>query len=111
VLNNLMTTTAVRQRATATTDAYGNAVLDWTSPAEVVYPCRVYRPSSSENLDRGDRVTVNLRAVLPASADVTTADRLAVDGTTYQIAGLVNRVHSFARIHHLEADLVTIAGG
>lgn len=81
-------TTAVRQRATETTDRYGATVLDWSNPTTATYACRVVPAGTLERLADGRDVRIDQPTVrLPHDADITTADRLTVGGVTYDVDG------------------------
>lgn len=81
-------TTAVRQRATETTDRYGATVLDWSNPTTTTYACRLVPAGSVERLADGRDVRIDQpTARLPHDADITTADRLVIGGVTYDVDG------------------------
>lgn len=56
--------------------------------SRIVYPCRLEPTSSDEaNDDRTSYSVDSWRIYLPASADISAADVVVSDGTTYEVVG------------------------
>lgn len=96
---------AVRQRATSTTDRYGNDVLDWTTPAEVTISCTIQPADSSENVVDRDTVVTRYRLFCAPGTDVVSSDRLVWRGRTFEVDGDLEEHSRKGTPHHLEAFL------
>ena len=81
--------TVVRQRATTTTDRYGNTTEDWSNPTEVqIKGCAVYAGATSEPLmDARVPVDSDFTVLAPPGSDVTSSDRLVVRGLACDVNG------------------------
>lgn len=80
--------TVTRQRATATTDVYGNTQTDWTTPATLTLTVRGVEPTSSkEENDNRQTVITGYRLYLEPGADVLAGDRIVMRGSTYDVDG------------------------
>lgn len=97
-------------RADETTDRYGNAVLDWSTPTETPTKGWMAQSSSTEDTDRRDAAVSTWTLVLGPDEDVTAADRVAVDGTVYELLGAPNVAWSRRGPHHIEATLRLVEG-
>lgn len=88
----MRTETVTRQRATAVEDPYSGeeTSLSWDDPDELeittLAPAEP-RPSGEPVQDARNAVTSGWTLYLPASADVTSADRMVVRGETYNVLG------------------------
>lgn len=96
---------AVRQRATATTDRYGNSVQDWTAPAEVTITCTIQPADSRENVVDRDTVVTRYRLFCAPDTDITSADRLVWRGRTFEVDGDLEEHSRKSTPHHREAFL------
>jgi hypothetical protein len=92
-----------------TTDRYGNAALDWTSPSvAVVSGCRVLPVTGAEVLDR---VTQRWMLFAPLGTALLATDRVRFGGVTYDVVGEVRRWSSpSGAVAHIEADLERVEG-
>lgn len=77
----------------STTDAYGNTVTDWTSPAirtaaAYVRPISTsLRPTGNEHVDEGRDVSERAWQAHTNDQAVTVFERVVFDGVTYEIDG------------------------
>jgi hypothetical protein len=89
--------------------------LDWAAPGEREYPCEFQpnstRAGSTEDLAAQDRTVTSWRVILPAGADITTADRWRFLGVVYEVDGEVERHRRGHREHHVECVVRRIQGG
>ena len=85
--------TVVRVRAVPVLDPYSNEEtdLDWSDPdlldIETLAPAEP-RPSSEPVQDARNAVTSGWTLYLPATADITAADRVRVRGMEYPVQGV-----------------------
>jgi hypothetical protein len=78
-----------RQRATASTDGYGDPALSWATPDTATFDVRGVEPvSSTEDNDGRQAVITGYRLYLAAGADVLPGDRVVLRGATYDVEGL-----------------------
>lgn len=82
--------TATIQRKTRTADSIGGATVVWANLATVA--CR-FTPAGGSPQERLIAQRLSPRSVfritLPAETDVRAADRIVIDGQTYDVAGLL----------------------
>lgn len=84
-----MSETIVVQRATSSTDGYGDPSANWAAPVETTLTTRGVEPvSSSEVNDGRQAVIVGYRVYLPSGSDVAAGDRVVLRGATYEVDGL-----------------------
>ena len=99
----------VVRRTAATADRYGNPTYTWAD--DETYPARLEQLSAEERIVTEDRQVIEWRVFLPASADLTAADRVRVDGTTFEVFGEPARPYGRRSVHHVEAELKVVSGG
>lgn len=101
-----MTVTAVFLTATATTDEYNNATLDWDAPAEsIVEGCEHEPTATREDRDGGESVRTAGKLYTPPGQTVVHTQRVRIGTDTYSIDGKPRDWGS-----GLEIDLVEIQG-
>lgn len=92
---SVLTDTLTRLRAGTTDDVYGNTVLDWSSPDQLILPVRVAPPiiktrlgshAADEDMAGRDAIRYDLEAWL-STDDVTALDRCLYKGKTYEVTG------------------------
>lgn len=84
--------TCTIQRKTSVSDGGGGTTETWASYAEDV-ACRVAPAGGGETGTAGDRINDETTHIvtLPALADITEADRLVIDGQTYEATAVRKR--------------------
>lgn len=110
--------TAVRIRAAAVTDPYGNpsSELDWVNATRTDLPGVNVQPETwASREDVGDRETTYTGWVLYSRTgtdiDLLPTDRVEIPGGVItQVTGEVARWRFAGRIHHVEARLTRIGG-
>lgn len=82
-------------RYTPASDAAGGEVWTWRTVADEV-PCHVDYPAGNERDSNGDVARAVARRVVfvPSTVDVTGRDRIAVDGTTFEVTHVAARTRS-----------------
>jgi hypothetical protein len=87
--------TVTRLRASTSTDAYGNTVLDWSNPDSLDMPARLSPPilkvrlgshAADEDMSGRDAIRHDFEAWV-ANDDWTALDRAAYNGLTYEVMG------------------------
>ena len=104
-----LTQTGTVLRPTVTQAVTGAIINTWTSQSEVMgrlRPFVAYRWGSE--IINADKVTevANYRWYCATSADITTTDRLRVDGNTYRVV-FVSNVMSMGRLAQIDLKLVS----
>lgn len=80
-------TTVTIQRASTTTDRYGNTIPGPYVDVEDIDGCAVAPRESSEDNTNRTALVVGVTVFAPYGADVRKADRCVIDGRTYQVEG------------------------
>lgn len=95
--------------AAAVTDRYGNDALDWADPdVTTVSGCRVMPVPGEEVLDR---LTRRWMLFAPPDTALVSANRVRVNGITFDVSGEVRRWSSpSGALAHIEADLERVEG-
>lgn len=84
-----MAESLIRLRGTSTTDGYGDAETDWTTPTRATLPTRGVEPvSSTEDNDGRQAVITGYRVYLEAGTDLLPTDRAILRGQTCEVMGL-----------------------
>lgn len=104
-------------RATVTTTQRGDAVLDWSSAAEIpLTGCR-WQPRTGDEITPGgggatrDAVIDGLTLFAPLDADLHALDRMLVDGVTWEVDGPPRRWRGpTGALAHTEATLRRVDG-
>jgi hypothetical protein len=106
----LGTQTVTRKRAGATTDGYGNEVPDWGTTDDLpIAGCSVQPGGGSEFYDDRTATTIMWTVFSPV-ADVVDTDRIAYNGTDYEIDGAIGDWRVGTRLDHLEIRLKKVGG-
>ena len=90
-IEKMFTDTCVVKRKTKVSNGAGGSMESWSDAAS--YPCRIAPAKSGDETTIGGAVksVKPVVVILPYDADVTTADRLAISGATYEVTALVPR--------------------
>lgn len=84
--------TVTRLRATSSTDGYGDASANWTSPSSLdIAGCSVQPMIGEEILANRDAIVSRWQWFGPYDADVTGRDRIRFDSVVYEIDGSVQK--------------------
>lgn len=83
---------------------YGDPTRVWADTD--TYPARLTQVSTEE---RQDRAIAEWNLYLPADADITAADRVTVDGATYEVIGEPYRPRGRRDVHHVKAHVRRVA--
>lgn len=90
----------VRLRAQLSDDGYGDQQTDWSNPSRLeIRGCSLQPQTGTEILGDRTAVVTRWRWYGPPDADVTSADRLEVDGIAYDIDGSVEVWAGFGLDH------------
>lgn len=106
----LVRTVTLVQPRSYTTDRYGNRQPDWASAERTVVPA--WLASASDSTEAGGRVVADAALLLAADVVLDAADRVEVDGISYEVAGAPTvawRAMPPAP-HHVEARLRRVEG-
>jgi len=90
------------------TDAYNVPTFGDTDSTD--YPCRLQETAAAEVSVGRDTVIADLLLFLPPDAVITAADRVTVDGVTYEVLGVPNAVQGGVGVHHIEAHVREVTG-
>lgn len=83
-------------------DANGQLIEDWHE-WEVLVPCWLQPFSAKERMRQaGDITAAEYRLFLKKGSDIQEADRVRVDGSEYQVTGIID---AGGIDHHLEVEL------
>lgn len=104
-IDTFFITSMTIQRASATTDRYGDDVADWTSPTTTVVSGWLHDLSSFESYGNRDTTSVSAQIFLPSGTDITSGDRVVIGGITYEVEGAPNVARTPLGEHHLEVSL------
>lgn len=98
------------QRATPTTDRYGNTVAGAWSTHLADVPAVVQPADTSENVIDRDSVVTRYRLFCGPDVDIVPTDRVVWNGTTFDVDGDVEQHSRKGVPHHLEAYLRSTSG-
>lgn len=79
--------TATRRRWPDTTDDYGNQTRDTGNPTDITIACRLVPVTGTEDPVDRDVIGHFATVLVAHDADVTAADALIIDSTTYEVTG------------------------
>lgn len=103
--------TVERLRGVPATDAYGNDILDFTTPDVVSVPgCSVQPVNGLQYSDAREAITTLWLVWAPLATDVTDVDRIRHAGVVYDIDGPVERWSVSSPLDHLIVNLKAVAG-
>lgn len=87
-MRSYYTDTVVRQRATTTTDEYGNVSRTFPGTQVTFTNCRVQPRTSLEQVTEDRDMTEQILGLYaPIDADIIATDRAVYDGVTYEVHG------------------------
>ena len=98
------------QTATATTDAYGNAELSWTSPRTRAIPAAINPIATTETVNEVRDATATRWLMLTNDLTVTSANRIVWNADTFEVDGLPLILRTPRGAHHLETTLRRVVG-
>lgn len=100
MLPDLELRTVTRLRGQPADNGYGDSVIDWTDPDRLDIDDCSFQPKQGEEIltDRS-AVISRWRWFGPSDADVKSADRIEVDGITYDIDGSVQNPRGLGLDH------------
>lgn len=86
-VEDLLPSTAVRQRNTRSADGAGGFTDSWLAGPS--YACRIVQAQQPQEIERGGGIAGvrQFEVLLPWDADVLAADRLVADGRTFEVIG------------------------
>ena len=87
-MRSYFTDTIVRQRATTTTDSYGNVKRTYPGTQVTITRARVQPRSSIEHVTEDRDITEETLGVyVPIDSDIIATDRIVWEGKTYEVHG------------------------
>jgi len=105
----LLPLTVTWQQPAATTDEYGNTIVDFSDPTETAIRAWLQDSTTVEQRDGRDTVRTT-RLLITNELGITAHDRVIVDGRIFEVDGEPSTVDTPAGPHHLEARLLTVEG-
>lgn len=93
-------------------DRYGNTVVDWANATSRTVKVWVAQTGSTEELLGRDSTTTVAVVFFPAGDPITAADRVQVDGVTYEVNGVPDAANNgrSGAVHHIQVRLKDVEG-
>lgn len=77
----------VLTRPEPTRDRHNNRTVDWSSAVRSAYWGRVQPSATTETVQQSDQLVTTWDCHLPPTAEVSSGDRVEVDGSVYEVDG------------------------
>lgn len=92
------------------TDAYNNSLPDWNDTTTSSTKGWLHRTASDEVFGNRDAQVSDWVLFLPVATDIRATDRVTVEGSTFEVHGPPNVLHTKRGAHHIEAALRAVTG-
>lgn len=109
-LGNLLVRSVTIHTAGTRTDTYGNTVPDWTTSTNVTVGGWLAYLNGIEVLDGRTATSTTLALTIPAGTTITAADRVTIDGLTYDVNAEPMSAWTPRGEHHIQCVLVAVNG-
>ena len=106
----LLVRTVTIHHAGTRVDAYGDTIVDWSTSTDVTAPGWLAYTSGIEILDGRAATSTTMSLSLPAGTTIDAADRVTIDGTTYDITAEPMSAWTPRGEHHIEINLAVVNG-
>jgi hypothetical protein len=104
--------TVTVQRASSSSDRYGNSEPDWSAPSEAEVRAFVQQRTlpGEQHADGRQVVVTGWVAFMDPATAIAAGDRVVWDGRTFEVDGVPGSMWTTTAAHHLEVALRTVDG-